>query len=102
MSTAFTLIWIAGIMTGACIFFNILYSAYKITEAKSSEKIMDVPFPVSTERINKKTVSSHADLYQRTSSNARMAMGNFYSDNNIETMRKKSSPQNLPKGRYSK
>ena len=99
MDTAFTLIWIAGINIGGCILFGMLYSAYKITEARGSATLMDVDFPIAADNITKKTVYKYEDFYSSATSDARIAMGCFYSDDNIESMRKKYAPQKILKGR---
>lgn len=102
MSTAFTLFWIAGIIAGACAALHILYSAYKITEARTSERLIDAEFPISTKRLTKKTMRGHKDLYAGPNSSTRIALGSFYADSEIESLRRQGLPQKLPKGRHNK
>ena len=99
MTGAFAIIWVSGIIIGICILLCILYSAYKITEAKGRSTLMEAEFPISTDRITKKNVYEYEDFYSWPSSDARVAIGAFYSDANVESLRKKNSPQKLLKGR---
>lgn len=96
---AYTLIWIAGIIIGFCILFCVLYSAYKITESRGLDTLMEADFPISTKKITKKKIYEYEDFYSQATSDARVAAGCFYSDSNIESLRRKYSPQKLPKGR---
>ena len=99
MTGAFAVIWISGIIMGICIVLCILYSAYKITESRGRLTLSEAEFPISTEKITKKTMYEYEDFYSWPSSDARMAIGAFYSDANVESLRKKNSPQKLLKGR---
>ncbi len=99
MNGAFMIIWISGIIIGICILLCVLYSAYKITEGRGGSTLMEAEFPISTERITKKNVYEYEDFYSWPASDARMATGAFYSDANIESLRRKNSPQKLLKGR---
>ena len=99
MNTAFTLIWIAGIIIGFCVLFGLLYSAYKITEARGSATLMDAEFPIAADEITKKTVYKYEDFYSSATSDARIATGCFYTDSNLESMRRKYAPQKILKGR---
>ena len=99
MTGSFVIIWIAGIIIGICILLCILYSAYKITEARGLFTLMEAEFPISTNKITKKNVYEYEDFYSWPSSDARVANGMFYSDANIESLRRKNSPQKLLKGR---
>ena len=48
-----------------------------------------------------KNVKKLEDFYNRPASEARFAMGLFYSDENVNALRRKTSPIKLPKGRYN-
>ena len=96
---AFTLLWISGFIMGACIVLSVLYSAYKITESKTADTLMEAEFPFSSGNITKKKVYEFEDFYSRPTSDVRIAMGRFYSDDKVESLRRKNSPQKLPKGR---
>ena len=102
MNTAFTFFWIAGIIAGACIVLHVLYSAYKITEARTSERVLDADFPISTKYFTKKTMQKHKDLYLDSASSTRIAIGGCYDDDEIGALRRQGSPQKLPKGRHNK
>lgn len=99
MTMAFSLILAAGILIGFCILICIVHISYKIAEARRSPGLMDTEFPVSTGYITKKSVRSNEDVYTRATSNTRIAMGYFYSDSDIESLRRRNPPQKLPKGR---
>ena len=96
---AFTLLWISGFIMGVCLVFSVLYSAYKITESKTVDTLMEAEFPFSTGNITKKKIYEFEDFYSRPTSDTRIAIGCFYSDDNVESLRRKNSPQKLPKGR---
>ncbi len=95
----FTLIWIAGVIAGLCVVFGLLYSAYKITEIRGINTLMDEDFPIDVSKITRKDIYKYEDFYNGSSSDARIAMGLFYSKSNIESMRRRCEPQKILKGR---
>lgn len=100
MNLAFSFLLVSAILTGFCILICIVYISYKISQACHTTTLMDADFPSDTKRLNKKSVKKLEDHYNRPTSDTRHTIGLFYSDDDIDILRKKTSPQKFPKGRY--
>lgn len=101
MNIGFSFLLASVIITGVCILICIVYMSYKISEACHSSRLIDADFPSTTKHLTKRNVQKFEDLYNRSTSETRFAAGLFYSDENINAMRRKTSPMKLPKGRYN-
>ena len=101
MNMGFSFLMDSVIITGVCILICIVYMSYKISEAWHSTRLIDAEFPSTTKHLTKKNVKKLEDFYNRPASEARFAMGLFYSDENVNALRRKTSPIKLPKGRYN-
>ena len=101
MNMGFSFLLASVIITGVCILICIVYMSYKISEAWHSMRLIDAEFPSTTKHLTKKNVKKLEDFYNRPASEARFAMGLFYSDENVNALRRKTSPIKLPKGRYN-
>lgn len=96
----FNLLLAAAIITSFCILVSIVYVSTKIKEASHSVRLLDAEFPDMDDSVTKEAMNDFEDFYIRSTSDARLTMGLFYSDNEVETLRRKYSPLKLPKGRY--
>lgn len=89
----------ALLITAFSILLCIVYISYRVKEARESVRLIDADFPFKVRGISKKTIKGDEDLYDRPSSNARLATKMFYTADDIESLRRKASPTRLPKGR---
>lgn len=101
MNLGFSFLLASVIITGVCILICIVYMSYKISEAWRSSRLIDADFPSTTKHLTKRNIQKLEDFYNRPTSDTRFAMGLFYSDENINSLRRKTSPMKLPKGRYN-
>lgn len=101
MNIGFSFLLASVIITGICILICIVYMSYKISEAWHSSRLIDADFPSTTRHLTRKNIKKLEDFYNRPASEARFAMGLFCSDENVNNMRRKTSPTKLPKGRYN-
>lgn len=90
----------ASIITGICILACIIYIFTQIKESSRTVKLIDATFPDMNINIDKKDIKDFEDFYIRSTSEPRQTLGLFYSDDDVETLRRKYSPLKLPKGRY--
>ena len=99
--SGFSFLLISLLITGLCILLCITYISNKIKEASQSTRLLDADFPCEFGDLSKKTVRKYEDLYNRSTSDPRLAAGLFYTKNDLESLSRKASPSRLPKGRYN-
>lgn len=100
MNTAFSFILAAGILSGLSFLICIVYISYKVSESFRKTTLMDAKFPETAGYFDKKDFAKNAEAYFRPTSDARIAMGSMYTEERVEQLRRKASPQKFPKGRY--
>lgn len=93
----FSFLLVSALITGFCVLLCIVYISNKVKEARCAGRLLDADFPFDTRRLNKKTVEKYADIYSRSSSDVRLAMGMFYTKDKFETIRTKAEPSDFPK-----
>ena len=97
----FSFLLISALITGLSILLCITYISYQIKEARLSTRMLDADFPYSINKFSKKSVKKYEEMYNRSTSDARLAAGLFYSKGDLEALSIKASPNRLPKGRYN-
>lgn len=97
--SGFVLLGAALFIMVVCIVLCVAYISYKFKEARRSVRLIDADFPFNVDGISKKQIKNDEDLYNKPTSDARLLMSMFYTSSDMEGLRRKASPNRLPKGR---